>query len=367
MKTISFRRIFSLLIVLVMIFTVCSCSKAPEEVPEEEPETVVVPPEPVVEEEKEEVPEEEPEVPQITNPLTGEPVEEDISAARPIAIMINDYPIALPHLGVGDVDVLFEAPVEGGITRMMAVFQNLSEDTVLGSVRSCRHYYLDLAAAFDAIYVHAGASVYGRSALAERDVEHIDAVSSHGDLFYRDQYRRVNMGFEHSLCITGESLLNYINNNSGFRLEHEEGYSNGMIFSENPAPKDGTDASKLAVHFGAKDTTFYYDVEKTVYTAEQYSTTYIDGNTGETVEFKNIVVIQTDIHNIDSSGCKDVLLTGSGSGWFASEGKCVEINWSRDDMFSEFEYTFKDGTPVEFGIGSTYIGIIPMSSGISCE
>ena len=175
------------------------------------------------------------------------------------------------------------------------------------------------------------------------------------------------MAFEHSLCITGESLLNYINNDSGFRLTHEDGYSNGMIFSEISSSKDGTDASKVTVSFELKDTKFYYDAEKKIYTSEHYGNQYVDGNTGAAVEFKNILVFKTDISVIDSKGRKEVILTGSGSGWFICEGKCVEINWSREDMYSKFEYTLKDGTPLEFGIGSTYIGIIPMSSGISCE
>ena len=60
-----------------------------------------------------------------TNPLTGEGVMEDISAKRPVAVMLNNLEKALPQLGVGQADVIYEIVSEGGITRMMALFQDL--------------------------------------------------------------------------------------------------------------------------------------------------------------------------------------------------------------------------------------------------
>ena len=106
-------------------------------------------PEPVEE------PEPEPVYPYF-NPLTGEGLMEDISARRPVAVMLNNLEKALPQLGVGQADVIYEIVAEGGITRMMALFQDVEGAGNLGSIRSARDYYVNLACGHDAIYVHAG-------------------------------------------------------------------------------------------------------------------------------------------------------------------------------------------------------------------
>ena len=94
-------------------------------------------PEPVQEPE----PEPEPVYP-YTNPLTGEGLMEDISGKRPIAVMFNNLEKALPQLGVGQADVIYESVAEGGITRMMGLFQDIQGAGDLGSIRSARDYYV---------------------------------------------------------------------------------------------------------------------------------------------------------------------------------------------------------------------------------
>ena len=73
-----------------------------------------------------------------TNPLTGEGQMEDISGKRPIAVMFNNLEMALPQLGVGQADVIYEIVAEGGITRMMGLFQDIQGVGDLGSIRSAR-------------------------------------------------------------------------------------------------------------------------------------------------------------------------------------------------------------------------------------
>ena len=72
------------------------------------------------------------------NPLTGEPTAEDLSGKRPIAIMLNNLKAALPQHGVSQADIIYEIPAEGGITRMLAVFQSVDGVGAIGSGRSAR-------------------------------------------------------------------------------------------------------------------------------------------------------------------------------------------------------------------------------------
>ena len=77
--------------------------------------------------------------------FTGEWIDEDLAKVRPFAVMLGNTTQALPQYGIKDADVIIEAPVEGALTRLMAVYQNYENAEKIMSVRSCRHYYVDWA------------------------------------------------------------------------------------------------------------------------------------------------------------------------------------------------------------------------------
>src|SRR5574344_1190792 len=98
------------------------------------------------------------------------------SKTRPIAVMINNHAQARPyHSGLQDANIVYEIIVEGGITRMMAVFKD-AETARIGSVRSSRHYFLDYALENDAIYVHFGWSPQAESDISTLGVNNINGL-----------------------------------------------------------------------------------------------------------------------------------------------------------------------------------------------
>ena len=57
-------------------------------------------------------------------PLTGLPAPNGSVPQRPaMAVKIDNYPAGRPQSGLDKADIVFEEPVEGGITRYAAVFQ----------------------------------------------------------------------------------------------------------------------------------------------------------------------------------------------------------------------------------------------------
>ena len=90
------------------------------------------------------------------NPLTGEETEKDISGNCPVAVMLNNIKQALPQSGNSKADFFFEIPEEGGITRIMALYQDITDVGTIGTVRSTRPYYVRLAVGHDAILTHCG-------------------------------------------------------------------------------------------------------------------------------------------------------------------------------------------------------------------
>ena len=104
-------------------------------------------------------PEPAPEPTVFINPLTGiEDIEnEEIAYRRPVAVMINNISVAQKvQTGLTQADIVYETEVEGGITRLMALFHDITKVEQFGTVRSARYPYVDLAMGHQAIYVHHG-------------------------------------------------------------------------------------------------------------------------------------------------------------------------------------------------------------------
>src|SRR5260221_8029347 len=70
----------------------------------------------------------------------------------PFAVMIDNHPDARPSSGLAEASLVIEAPVEGGMTRYMAVFDATTTVDQIGPVRSARPYFVDFANAFGALY-----------------------------------------------------------------------------------------------------------------------------------------------------------------------------------------------------------------------
>lgn len=121
--------------------------------------------------------------------------------------MINNIKAALPQYGIYDADLMVETLVEGGITRMMAVYADYTKVPDVCSIRSCRYYYPIFAASFDAIYVHWGSeNNYAIQTLAELGTDRLDGYSYTGDVFARDQERLGSYALEHCGYVRGENL-----------------------------------------------------------------------------------------------------------------------------------------------------------------
>ena len=97
---------------------------------------------PVVSDNKEEKTDDGLEEGQMRSYLSGLPVDKEIGMRRPIAIMLNNLKAAQPMCSISRADVVYEYVVEGAITRLMALFEDYKDLDKIGSVRSCREYFV---------------------------------------------------------------------------------------------------------------------------------------------------------------------------------------------------------------------------------
>ena len=298
-------------------------------------------------------------------PLTGELLDEEPANTRPYAVMINNIIYAQPQVGVGSADMIYEIPAEGGITRMMAIFSDLSDLEAVGSIRSLRPYYLSVALSYDAIVIHGGGSEQAYSDVKTYNADNFDGVrdaKASSAIFYRDSSRGQH-GSEHTLFFHGTKVADLVQE-YGFRTEHNSGYKTGLTFSDDTVSQCTGDAANIQVTFNtSKSTQFTYQSDSGKYTAVQYNDDYKDGATGEKVAFSNVLVLSAAMSTVDSYGRLAVELTGSGDGYLACGGKYVPIKWSRSSINDCFTYTLADGTPLNLARGTTYVGVVPTNGG----
>jgi len=304
----------------------------------------------------------------IINPLTGEELSEDISTVRPYCVMINNHPDARPCAGLSKAGIVYEVVVEGGITRLMAVFNDIDGIT-LGSIRSCRPYYLSIAQSYDAVYVHAGGSEDGYSDIKSLGIDNIDGVrgsrSGEASSYYRDSYRKsTGVAIEHTLFADGSKLASFAKEN--FNLTHASGFdtSYGLVFSPQAASQCDKSSTNISINYsGWYTSVLKYDSAKNCYNLFMSDKEYYDDvETGDTsddtsIDFANVIILDAATKSVDSYGRQAMELTGSGNGYFCCGGQYVAIKWERADRSDNFHYTLADGTPLALGVGKTYIGI----------
>ena len=92
--------------------------------------------------------------------LTGKLVPESIGRTKAISVLFNNIQNALPQSGISNAEIVYESPVEGGITRLMGILEDYQDVERIGSVRSCRNYYVYFAREFNTYYLHFGLAVY---------------------------------------------------------------------------------------------------------------------------------------------------------------------------------------------------------------
>lgn len=370
------RRILALLLALSMVFAFAACGKSepsvvssvsevvsvpqetpaptpeptPEPAPEPEPEPSVVEEPVVVEETVEETD------PIYINPLTGEVTETDISRYRPYTAMLNTIEQALPQSANSKADMLIEITEEGGITRVMGVYQDLTDVGTIGTIRSTREYFLALTMGMDALMIHAGGSKTAKAMLKDYDYTTINFMTNGGP-FWRDQWRVDNVGTEHSLYTSSEKIHQFVADNS-LRYLHEEGFTQPFRFTEDGTPVNGQSGVDISASFsGYKTTRFVYNETTGLYDVYAYGDPYMDESTDTQVAVTNVVIIPTEQTALGYDGLQRFDLS-EGTGYFACGGKYVPIRWQKGEDEDPLKLFNSDGSDLQLGVGKTYICIL---------
>ncbi len=299
---------------------------------------------------------------QMRSYLSGLPVDEKIGNRRPIAIMLNNLEAAQPMSGISYADVVYEYVVEGAITRLMGVFENYDDLDKIGSVRSCREYFVYTALEFDAIYMHFGQAAYAVELLGQDYVDNLNGLGEAGDTcFYRTSDRQA----PHNVYTSAKGIEAGIKK-LGYREDHYDGYKGKFKFCDlnKVITNDGgIDAKHIEPKYRINKPWFDYNEATGKYDRFQYDGPQIDDLTGEQISFDNVIIQYNKWIQLDE---KDYLAFDCHSGGliqYFTKGKMVVGMWQRDINEENFDlsairYYDMDGNEIEINNGKTFICVV---------
>ena len=289
------------------------------------------------------------------------------SNTRPYAVMINNIKTVWGYQsGIQDAYMVYEIIVEGGYTRLMALFKDKSLDR-LGSVRSSRHYFLDYALENDAIYVHFGWSPQAQSDIKKLGVNNINFMSYSG--YTRD--RSLGLASEHTAFTTTQDIMEGADYYGYSKTTDKKPLLDYSVKSVDLSNMDGViPANKVFIDYSnSRSTSFEYDSVNKVYNRFQNNIVHKDYVSGLQYTTKNIITYQVKNHTISGAnkGRQNLENIGSGTGWYITEGYAVPITWEKSSRSSQTVYKYTDGTKIKVNDGNTYIQIQPTGKTLTIE
>lgn len=288
------------------------------------------------------------------------------SQSRPYAIVVNNSTVAVGvQTGLQQAYIVYEFPVEGGLTRLMALYKDIPTLTV-GTIRSSRHNFLDYAMEHDAIFVHYGWSHYAKDDETALGYDYINGTLGGGP-FWRDNPE--GLASEHTAYTSLEKISEYIRN-KGIRSTTDRGivlnYDYDVVSLQNK--ENSLLANKVIIpSSGWINTTYEYDRVNKIYNRFVNGNANIDYYTKEQFTAKNILVQKIKTKMASDNYYWDLETVGSGDGYFITEGYAVPIKWTKESREAKTKYTYLDGTEVLLNDGNTYIQLQSVNQTLTIE
>ena len=275
----------------------------------------------------------------------------------------------MPHVNLVKADIVMEMYVNmNNIVRCLAIYSDIASVEAIGSTRSTRPMFNDIAQHYSLIVSHAGGSDTALNDADERGVEHLNIEDWNVQQVVQTSYRdkEYNRSLENSLFGIGSGIKAYAEA-QGWPMTMERDY--GFRFTEHGTPAGGEAASKISLNFrykeAKKDTFMVYDWELGKYVWNQYNKEMTDQISGEKEAFTNVIIMDTTITNKGIYHAADFL--AGGTGYYANGGQIVPITWTCEDESEAFRFWNTDGSELLLGVGNTYIAVAPTRSPVTWE
>lgn len=283
---------------------------------------------------------------------------------RPIAVMIDNHKDAWPQAGLNKAYCVYEIIVEGGETRLMALFKGVDLEEI-GPVRSSRHYFLDYALENDAIYTHYGWSPQAQSDISTLKVNNINGITESTNNFWRVKTKSA----PHNV-LTSTAAIKKIAESKGYATTSNDTSVLHYVEREVELESDIV-ANEVKIPYSTLHTVSYkYDEETKTYVRYARGKKQTDYSTKENITTKNIIITFAenyklqDSENKDRQGLKNI---GTKDGYYITNGKAIKITCQKDSRTEKTVYKDLNGNVIDVNDGNTFINICPLDAKVTFE
>lgn len=298
--------------------------------------------------------------PRPTAPLTGL-VQRNLAQLRAPAVVvkIDNVDLARPQSGLNQADVVYEEMVEGGLTRLAAVFQS-QYPVLVGPVRSGR--ITDEGIADDLnypVFAYSGTNGVFLPILRSQPLRDVDDENLPGE-FWREPWAPT----PHNLYTSAAAL-------AGLSSTHTAPHP---LFSYHApgATLSGAGvsaAASVSIGFPAASVGWSYDPRAHIWTRSQNGTSDLD-RTNQPLTAANVVIqFLPYVTSLMTSGEGGLpapiptgLMSGAGAAWYFSGGRVVRGSWSRGDVTAATRFVDAKGHTIRLAPGRTWVELLPVGS-----
>jgi len=287
-------------------------------------------------------------------PLTGlAPKSGSVPDRSALAVKVENLPEARPQAGLGTADLIYEEPVEGGITRFIVVYQCTGAARI-EPIRSARLTDPDILDQLGSpIFGYAGGVAQVESKVKKRGLIDVNYEVAAG-AYHRDPGRPA----PHNLYSSTQAL---------YAAAHTHGSPPAPLFTYATRPPAGAVvARKVHLPFsGSSDVYWKWSPSKKVW-LRFHGTVPHQLSDGTQVSAKNVVVqvvktVLTDITDANGMPSPEVIATGTGKAYVFRNGKVIVGTWSRPALADVTKFLDASSNVIPLAPGNTWIELLPVT------
>jgi hypothetical protein len=297
-------------------------------------------------------------------PLTGTPAPKTgIPQRAALAVKVENLPQARPQYGLDYADDVFEEPVEGGITRFVALYQ-CRDASRIEPVRSGRLVDPDILRPL-------GKMLFAYSGAIQPVITKVDVQSPLQDVganWAPDAYQRdPDRSSPHNLQTSTSALY------AAGIAHHDTTTPPPALFTYGPTPAGATPAGAVHIPYEYSPVTWTWDPATNVWLRSYSDTGKALQGDGTQLSATNVVVLHVVeyptqyVEDVNGVHENELVLTGSGPAQVYRNGAELNGSWHRPSLTDFTTFTETDGTPITLAPGVTWIELVPTSLTVTTQ
>ena len=269
-----------------------------------------------------------------------------------LAVKIDDTSLARPQIGLEEADVVYIEQVEGGLTRLAAIFSS-SIPQRIGPIRSARISDIDILAQYGkVVFAFSGAQRAMLTLISNSNLWDYGAQRSSPVIYTRDETRRS----PYDMVLRSDLLFEKVKNDGrDFAVSKSVGWSFGQ------APQGGVAIDSVSLRWPASkyEASWSKAEQRWLLSNGAVANFATSGKQlgPTTFVIQNVEISDSIFRGSDGSYTPFSETVGTGTGYILRDGRSFKANWSRPMAESGTSWTLADGSEIKFAPGSIWVAL----------